>query len=386
MKITIIADVLGRENNGTTITIKRLIEGLKKRGHSVRVVSPMETDEEGYFTVPKRNFGIFDDYIRKNGVELAAPDVRVLEEAMDGSDVVHIVLPFKTGRKAQEIAMQKGIPYTTAFHCQPENITSHAYLKNCKFANNCIYSRFLHKFYNKAQFVHCPSAFIADTLRDRGYNMDLRVISNGVTSVFTEQQSEKPQALKDKFCILFTGRFSKEKRHDLLIHAVQKSKYRDRIQLLFAGDGPRRAKIVKMGAHLPHPPILGFYSKEELVKLINYCDLYVHPSDIEIEAIACLEAISCGVVPVISDSPRSATNAFALTPDNLFKAGNVADLSAKIDYLIEHPERKLELHDMYQNYTEQFKMDYCLDRMEEMFIDAIAYYTAREQTASTERS
>ena len=39
MKITIIADVLGEENNGTSITATRLIANLKKRGHEVYVVS-----------------------------------------------------------------------------------------------------------------------------------------------------------------------------------------------------------------------------------------------------------------------------------------------------------------------------------------------------------
>ncbi len=42
MKITIVADVLGQENNGTTITCKRLIENLKMRGHEVKVVSPLK--------------------------------------------------------------------------------------------------------------------------------------------------------------------------------------------------------------------------------------------------------------------------------------------------------------------------------------------------------
>ena len=40
MTIAIIADVLGEENNGTSITVKRLICNLKKRGHEVLVVSP----------------------------------------------------------------------------------------------------------------------------------------------------------------------------------------------------------------------------------------------------------------------------------------------------------------------------------------------------------
>ena len=51
MKISIIADVLGSENNGTTITVRRLINNLKKRGHDVKVVSPSKIDEEGINTI-----------------------------------------------------------------------------------------------------------------------------------------------------------------------------------------------------------------------------------------------------------------------------------------------------------------------------------------------
>ena len=42
MKITIICDVLGRENNGTTIAAMNLIRSLKSKGHDVTVVCPDE--------------------------------------------------------------------------------------------------------------------------------------------------------------------------------------------------------------------------------------------------------------------------------------------------------------------------------------------------------
>ena len=38
MKIAIIADVLGEQNNGTYITVTRLIANLKKSAHEVYVV------------------------------------------------------------------------------------------------------------------------------------------------------------------------------------------------------------------------------------------------------------------------------------------------------------------------------------------------------------
>ena len=47
MRIAVIADVLGEENNGTSITVKRLILNLKKRGHEVLVVAPGDKGKRG---------------------------------------------------------------------------------------------------------------------------------------------------------------------------------------------------------------------------------------------------------------------------------------------------------------------------------------------------
>ncbi len=78
------------------------------------------------------------------------------------------------------------------------------------------------------------------------------------------------------------------------------------------------------------------------MKLINECDLYVHASDAEIEGISCMEALACGLVPIISDSRLSATMQFALDERSLFRAGDAADLAAKMDFWIEHPEERLK--------------------------------------------
>ena len=71
-----------------------------------------------------------------------------------------------------------------------------------------------------------------------------------------------------------------------------------------------------------------------MVDTINSADLYVHPAEIEIESIACLEAITCGLVPVISNSDRSAARYFALREDNLFEAGNAENLAKKKRLLV----------------------------------------------------
>ena len=108
------------------------------------------------------------------------------------------MLPFKTGRAAIKIANELNKPVTTAFHAPAEAITSHLGMKNFKFANEFIYKDFYKNFYKYTNFVHCPSAFIADLIRPRGYNMDLRIISNGVTEMFKKIDAKKPEELKEK--------------------------------------------------------------------------------------------------------------------------------------------------------------------------------------------
>ena len=136
-----------------------------------------------------------------------------------------------------------------------------------------------------------------------------------------------------------------------------------RIQLVFAGCGPLDEKLHEYAAKvLPaeNQPLFRFFSRPEMLKVLNYADLYVHPAEIEIEAIACLEAIKCGLVPVIADSPRSATRYFALTEKNLFRYDSPEDLASCID------RRE------YEGYSAQFDRDVCMDRMEGMLRDAAA--------------
>ena len=126
-----------------------------------------------------------------------------------------------------------------------------------------------------------------------------------------------------------------------------------------------------MGRKLKYPPIIRFFSRDEMVEVLNNSTLYVHPSEIEIEAISCLEAISSGLVPVIANSKRSATRYFALDDKNLFKNLDAKDLASKIDYWLLNPDKREERQKEYLDYTKQFDHDYCMDQMEAMLYKVI---------------
>ena len=370
MNITVVCDVLGEANNGTTIAALNLIRSMRERGHNVRVVCSDQNrkGQEGCYIVPTRSLGpVIDHYLKKNGVSFAKPVTNIVDEAIRDADVVHFMTPFLLTRKAIRLAKRRNIPLTAGFHCQAENFTSHLFLKDSKLINRLFYHVVWGIAYHNCVRIHYPTQFIRDT-----FEHTIRretpgcVISNGVNIAFHPIAVERDPKYDGKILIQFTGRLSKEKTHKVLIDAVNLSKYRDRIQLVFAGIGPLKEKLEKRGRKLPNPPEFRFFSREELVKQLNMADLYVHPAEIEIEAIACLEAIACGLVPVIANSPRSATRYFAIDERNLFHNKDAKDLSKRIDYWIDHPDEKAALSERYRGFVEQHEYERCMDRMEQM--------------------
>ena len=84
-----------------------------------------------------------------------------------------------------------------------------------------------------------------------------------------------------------------------------------------------------------------------------------------------MEAFACGLVPVIADSPRSATPQFALDERSLFPAGDVDTLAKRIDYWIEHPEERREMEHRYAENAKKYSLENSILQTEEMFREAM---------------
>ncbi len=375
MVITLVIDQYvgndGKVSNGTTMTALRFAEKLKEHGHTVKIITCTENDDENIFVVPKVKIPVFQKLIESQGFCWAKADREILRKSFEGSDVIHFLMPFRLQKKGKDIADEMGIASTAAFHVQPENITYTVGIGKVGFINKLIYKGFRDNFFNKFGHIHCPSEMIKRQLVKNKYKSKLHVISNGVDEVFKKVKVEKPEEYKDKHVLLMIGRYSREKRQDLIIKAVANSKYKDKIVVVLAGKGPRKAGLEKLAKKHGVEVKYVFLQRPELIKLINYADLYVHASDIEIEAIACMEAFSCGLPPIISDSKLSATSQFALSEHNLFKKANYKDLTKKLEFMIEHPEIKKELSKKYLEYSKQFRLDNCVRELEKVFETAV---------------
>jgi len=381
MKILIVSDVLGEENNGSTIAAMNLIRFLKKKGHDVRILCPDQNKkgQEGYYIVDNLSFGkLIDKYIKKVGVVLAKPRKDVIEKALEGVDFVHIMLPFSLGKATMKMAKRKGLPITAGFHCQAENFTSYLKLNRIQLLNHIVYKHMYRKFYKYVDAIHYPTKFIKDTFESHikkqtnGY-----IISNGVNIKIQKKEVEKPEELKDKFVILTTGRYAREKSQDTLLKALKYSKYKDKIQLILAGQGTKEKAYKKLAKKLKIEPIFKFFSRDEIIDVLNYSDMYVHPADIELEGIACLEAIACGKLVIVSSSKLSATKEFAANEKCVFKKRNPKDLARVIDYFIEHEEERKLCEEEYLKNSTIYNQDACMQQMENMIKEV--YNIAQEK-------
>ena len=384
MIITFICDVLGQENNGTTIATMNLIRNMREAGHTVRLVTDdvERKDEAGVFLVPPINFGPFNGYVHHNGVNPASSkDTETIRKALEGADVVHFNFAGVLAKKAVRMAKKMNIPCVASLHTQAENFTVHVFLQHSRLINHLFYRILYGVLFSKVDAIHYPSEFIHNLFeRHNHFKSNAYVISNGIKTDFTRMDVARPPELEGKIVIAFTGRYSREKTHKTLFKAMKYSKYSDRIVLLLPGAGPLENKFKnKYSKYCKNPPILGFHPHSEMIELLNCVDIYAHVSRVDIEPVSFLEAISIGLPPILTDSRLSSVSSFAVDKElNVFHHGDAKDLAEHIDYFIEHPDIAKANGEKYYGLASKYKIEDSMKKMEQMFIEVIENHKKKQ--------
>ncbi|WP_104637712.1 glycosyltransferase family 4 protein [Helicobacter felis] len=368
MVIVLVVDSFENKSNGTSMTAARFCKALREHGHSVRVVAPF-VQGEGFYALKERYIPLVTKLAHKQHILFGKPHEKTLRQAFEGADIVHLLLPFKLEKVALKVARAMKIPFVGAFHLQPEHITYNMRLQNLGWLNRLLFWWFKQSYYQHFTHIHCPSPFIKSELIKHNYGGKKYAISNG----FDPMYAPRPHNTKsdDLYHIAMVGRYSPEKNQRVLIEATHLSKHATKIQLHLKGQGPQLASLQKHASKLAHRVDFGFLEPDELVKLLYQCDLYVHTADVEGEAIACLEAMACGIVPIISDSKISATNQFALDDRSLFKSNDPRDLADKIDWWLDHPEERLQAEEHYVQNATRYTLDKAIEQALAMYQEVI---------------
>ena len=398
LKLLFVINNLYTRGNGLSASARRTITLLRERGHDVRVLSSGSAEQAQAcdftapeFALPARRFPLADAIISAQGYAFAKPKRKVIKQAVDWADVVHLEEPFGLQARTAHAAKRAGKPALATYHIHPENITATIHLDGLWPLNALLLASWRRRIYALARVVQCPSDSVHQRLQRWGMGDKLVTISNGVglapskpaagtkteycapggRQVETKQTPGEAQPEGEQvYRLLVVGRFSREKDQATILKAMRHSRYASQIQLVFAGRGPtekslRRAasRLVRDGV-LKHAPSFNFFDAAGLDAQAEQADLYIHAAFIEVEGLSCLEVLRHGVVPVIAHSPLTATSQFALDAHSRFKARDPKALARAIDYWLSDNDRRQTEAQKYLNIGAHYDINDCVSRLE----------------------
>jgi phosphatidylinositol alpha 1,6-mannosyltransferase len=266
-------------------------------------------------------------------------------------DIIHIHSPVVLGNIAQILAGGLRKPVIATNHYLPINM-SRSLSSDPVFGkpfSTITYSYLVHFCY-RCEYVTAPTKTALDLLYEHGLRAPAQAISNGIDlKKFTPGQRDE-QILRqlglptDRPLALHVNRLSEEKRVNVLLDATAKMQGNGHIALV--GTGPAEEELHAQAQELglgDRVTFLGYVKDAELLALRHSSDIFVIPSEADLQSLATMEAMACGL-PVI------AANSYALPElvhheENgfLFEPGNSTELAHDLDLLLQDAELRQKM-------------------------------------------
>ncbi len=347
MRIMIVTDQYPPMVGGVPTVTHGLAVDFASRGHQVWVVAPSYGNRDvrrlENSKVRVYRFSSFE-WPAYEGLRipfLPFVPVRNLLKRSD-PDIIHIHSPIVLGNIAQLLAGGLRKPVVVTNHYLPINMSrslSAAPLFGKSFSD-ISYSYLVH-FCNRCEYVTAPTQTALNLLYEHGLHAPAQAISNGIDLEKFTQGIPDPHIRRrfnlpeDRPLALHVNRLSEEKRIDVLLDAV--AKIRGNGHLALVGSGPAEAELKAQAARLglsERVSFLGYVRDTDLLALRRSSELFVIPSEADLQSLATMEAMACGL-PVI------AADAYALPElvhheENgfLFQPGNSDELAHYLDLLL----------------------------------------------------
>ena len=238
------------------------------------------------------------------------------------------------------------------YFCFLKKCTKNSFLKS--FVNTVemyLHHKILHV-YDKIDTFIAPSKFMLNKVREMGFKKKIVYLPN-----FVDIEEFKPQYEWEEESIVYMGRLSYEKGVVTLIDAVKGIP----IKLKIIGDGPLRETLISKaeGENIDNVEFLGYKTSNELKKLVKKSMFTVLPSECyENSPRVVLESFALGK-PVIGARIGGIPELVMDEETGLtFEAGDRKDLKEKIMFLINSPNRIIEMGKNARKFAvEKFNSD-----------------------------
>jgi phosphatidylinositol alpha 1,6-mannosyltransferase len=379
MRIMIVTDQYPPMVGGVPNVTRGLAVDFVNRGHQVWVVAPSYGPRDSRRLEQKVRVYRFSSFEWPAYEELRIPflpfgPIRNLLKKSD-PDIIHIHSPVVLGNIAQILAGGLRKPVIVTNHYLPINMSRSLTTDPLigKHFSNVTYT-YLVYFCNRCEYVTAPTQTALNLLYEHGLRAPARAISNGIDLKKFSPGERDPQIRQhfnlptDRPLALHVNRLSEEKRNDVLLDAVPKLQSNTHIALV--GSGPAeaelRAQVERLGIQ-DRVSFLGYVRDAELLSLRRSSDFFVIPSEADLQSLATMEAMACGL-PVV------AANAYALPElvhhdqnGFLFQPGNSEELASYIDLLANDANLSASMGQESLKVVQAHDRTNILDQWEELY-------------------
>jgi glycosyltransferase involved in cell wall biosynthesis len=304
LHVVMVSETYPPEVNGVARTVAMVVEGLRARGHVLKLVRPRQgpddraQDGNGFGEMLRPGVPI----PRYSHLQMGLPSRRALLQAWQRSrpDIVHIATEGPLGWSALSAARALGLPVATDFRTNFRAYSSHYGFGWIAPA----VTAYLRAFHNRAGCTMVPTEVMALSLGRQGFR-NLRVVGRGVnTSVFAP--SRRDPSLRQLWCApddvpvaLCVSRFAPEKNFPLVFEAFRAMRAaHPETRLILVGAGPMAEELKRTGLGLV---INGRLDDGELSAHYASADIFLFASATETFGNVTLEAMASGLAVVAYD-------------------------------------------------------------------------------------
>lgn len=324
LRIALFSEVYWPMVSGVGVTLLRLTDALRARGHEVRVYTatyPLpagQPERDEVHRSPSVPFFLYQD------VQWAFPRPR---EVMDDlarfrPDVVHLATEFSLGVAGVKAARQLQVPIIASAHTDYDQYAARYGVTWALRAG----WHYLRWFYGNAHRVLCPSRIYEEHLHSHGVT-HTGLWSRGVDpDVFHPRYRsvgyrERFGAGPGDLLVTYIGRLAREKNLDLLLEAWDMvAPERGSAQLVLVGRGPLEEEI--RAREIPGVHVPGLLHGRQLAEAYASADLFAFPSTTETFGNSLLEAMCSGLPALVAaaggvlEFSEHGGNAWLIEPDS----------------------------------------------------------------------
>lgn len=371
---------------GVPISVERLSDGLRRRGHEVCIFAPeYGEDEEEMWE---------QDVVRYRSCERRFKNGMVIPNVFDARipdefewwdfDLIHVHQPMLIGNVAMHLKTKYQIPLVYTYHTRYEeylhylvegSLGNRQTVQRCLDQGKKLLPKYMASYMRRCDLVLAPSADMRNYLGEQGLETLVRVLPTGLSEQAYEMNEQRARTIRERygrgrryvFCTV--SRLDKEKNQYFLLRCIRKLKAKvgDDFLMMIVGDGAERETLIRCACELQISDVVSFIGAVPNGEVKDYLfasDAFLFTSKSETQGIVLAEAMAAGL-PVVAVS-ACGVNDIVNDRVNGYLTEEIEEaFAARVEELIRHPS-KIEVFGQEAVRTAQnYRMDHIAAQAEE---------------------